>query len=93
MTERLGACVENRRLSSPSRSPVAPLTARRPGLSLEDAYRIQAAGVACRVAAGARVVGHKVGVTSKAMQQQMGSMSRTPASFWTTWSCPAGASC
>jgi 2-keto-4-pentenoate hydratase len=54
-----------------SRNPVAPLTARRPGLSLQDAYRIQAAGVACRVAAGARVVGHKVGVTSKAMQQQM----------------------
>lgn len=55
-----------------SRVPVAPLTARRPDLSLEDAYRVQAAAVACRVADGARVVGHKVGVTSKAMQQQMG---------------------
>jgi len=55
-----------------SRIPVAPLTARRPGLSLEDAYRIQAAAVAHRVAAGARMVGHKVGVTSQAMQQQMG---------------------
>lgn len=55
-----------------SRIPVAPLTVRRPGVSLEDAYRIQAATVACRVAVGARVVGHKVGVTSKAMQQQMG---------------------
>lgn len=55
-----------------SRVPVAPLTARRPDLSLEDAYRVQAVAVACRVADGARVVGHKVGVTSKAMQQQMG---------------------
>ncbi|MCP3817504.1 fumarylacetoacetate hydrolase family protein [Streptomyces sp. A3M-1-3] len=55
-----------------ARVPVAPLTERRPGLSLEDAYRVQATAVACQIADGARVVGHKVGVTSEAMQQQMG---------------------
>lgn len=55
-----------------SRVPIVALTARRPGLSLEDAYRIQAAALARRVNAGARPVGHKVGVTSRAMQQQMG---------------------
>ncbi|MEJ8657598.1 2-keto-4-pentenoate hydratase [Streptomyces sp. MS1.AVA.4] len=55
-----------------SRVPMAPLTTRLPGLSLEDAYRIQAAAVARRIAGGARVVGHKVGVTSRAMQEQMG---------------------
>lgn len=55
-----------------SRVPMAPLTAQTPGLTLQDAYRIQAAAVACRVAGGARVVGHKVGVTSRAMQEQMG---------------------
>ncbi|MEU8568717.1 fumarylacetoacetate hydrolase family protein [Streptomyces pathocidini] len=54
------------------RVPVAPLTVLRPGLSLEEAYLIQAEGVARRVAGGARVVGHKVGATSLAMQQQMG---------------------
>lgn len=54
------------------RLPLPPLTSRRPDLSLEDAYAIQAAAVARRVACGARVVGHKVGVTSLAMQQQMG---------------------
>ncbi|WP_455351332.1 2-keto-4-pentenoate hydratase [Streptomyces sp. SYSU K217416] len=54
-----------------SRIPVAPLTVRRPGLSLEDAYRVQATAVGRRVARGARVVGHKVGVTSRAMQEQM----------------------
>lgn len=54
-----------------SRIPVVPLTARRPNFSLEDAYRIQAAVVARRVAEGACLVGHKVGVTSQAMQQQM----------------------
>jgi len=52
--------------------PVVPLSVRRPGLSLGDAYRVQAGVVARRLAGGARVVGHKVGVTSRAMQQQMG---------------------
>ncbi|MGP3990781.1 2-keto-4-pentenoate hydratase [Streptomyces sp. 3N207] len=55
-----------------SRVPVAPLTGQGGGLALEDAYRIQAVSVERRVAAGARVVGHKAGVTSRAMQEQMG---------------------
>ncbi|MCZ4120294.1 2-keto-4-pentenoate hydratase [Streptomyces sp. H39-S7] len=55
-----------------SRVPTASLTAQPCGLTLEDAYRIQAAAIAMRVADGARVVGHKVGVTSQAMQEQMG---------------------
>ncbi|OEJ29994.1 hypothetical protein BGK67_00040 [Streptomyces subrutilus] len=54
------------------RIPVAALTVHRPDLTLDDAYRVQAAAVARRIADGARVVGHKAGVTSKAMQQQMG---------------------
>ncbi|KOU37631.1 2-keto-4-pentenoate hydratase [Streptomyces sp. WM6378] len=54
------------------RVPVASLTERRGGLALEDAYLIQAAAIARRIAGGARVVGHKAGVTSKAMQEQMG---------------------
>ncbi|WP_228982263.1 2-keto-4-pentenoate hydratase [Streptomyces sp. DH12] len=54
------------------RVPIDTLSTRWPGLSLESAYRVQAAAVGRRIAAGARVVGHKAGVTSKAMQQQMG---------------------
>ncbi|WP_432135084.1 MULTISPECIES: 2-keto-4-pentenoate hydratase [unclassified Streptomyces] len=54
------------------RVPIDALTVRQPGLALEAAYRVQAAVIARRVAAGARVVGHKAGVTSKAMQEQMG---------------------
>lgn len=52
--------------------PVDALSVRRPGLSLDTAYRVQEAAVAQRIAGGARVVGHKAGVTSLAMQQQMG---------------------
>ncbi|MER6106677.1 2-keto-4-pentenoate hydratase [Streptomyces hirsutus] len=54
------------------RIPIDALTVRRPGLPLEIAYRIQAAAVERRIAGGARVVGHKAGVTSRAMQEQMG---------------------
>jgi 2-keto-4-pentenoate hydratase len=52
--------------------PVAPLTAQYPGLTVDDAYAIQRAQVALRTAAGAEVRGHKVGLTSAAMQQQLG---------------------
>jgi 2-keto-4-pentenoate hydratase len=53
-----------------SRTPVEPLTSQYE-LALEDAYEIQLLQVARWVAAGARVKGHKVGLTSAAMQRQM----------------------
>ena len=50
-----------------------PLLSRTyPGIEVEDAYRIQEAFVARRVAAGARIKGYKVGLTSKAMQEMSG---------------------
>ncbi|GHE06966.1 2-keto-4-pentenoate hydratase [Klenkia taihuensis] len=52
--------------------PVAPLSERFPQLTLDDAYAVQAALVAGWTAGGAEVVGHKVGLTSSAMQQQLG---------------------
>ena len=41
---------------------------RFPGMSIEDGYRISRAWVALQTAAGARVIGHKIGLTSRAMQ-------------------------
>ncbi|MFE0460416.1 2-keto-4-pentenoate hydratase [Kitasatospora sp. NPDC058965] len=55
-----------------SGTPIEPLTARRPGVTLADAYRVQWAGTALRIADGARPVGHKIGLTSAAMREQMG---------------------
>ena len=55
-----------------TRTPVEPLTERYDGLSLADAYEIQLLQVRRRVSAGARVKGHKVGLTSAAMQRQLG---------------------
>ncbi|MEU3975171.1 2-keto-4-pentenoate hydratase [Streptomyces bacillaris] len=66
--------VEARRLrrAETTREPVTLLSHRYPTISLDDAYRIQWHGAALRVADGARVVGHKVGLTSAAMQEQFG---------------------
>ena len=55
-----------------SRVPVAPLSDTYPGLSVDDAYAIQQAQVVSWAAAGAVVKGHKVGLTSAAMQAQLG---------------------
>jgi 2-keto-4-pentenoate hydratase len=55
-----------------TRVPVRLLSERLPDLTLEDVYRIQRINVEERVSAGARVAGHKIGLTSAAMQEQMG---------------------
>ena len=55
-----------------SREPIVPLTAAYPDIDIVDAYEIQLINIRQRVAEGARVLGHKVGLSSKAMQQMMG---------------------
>jgi 2-keto-4-pentenoate hydratase len=54
------------------REPVAPLVQLFPGIDVVDAYEIQLRNIRRRLAAGATVYGHKVGLSSKAMQQMMG---------------------
>ena len=54
------------------RRPIAPLTDAVPDLAIEDAYAIAERIVDRRIAEGARVVGHKIGLTSPAVQQQLG---------------------
>lgn len=51
---------------------LAPLIARHPGLSIDDAYAISLDVLARRKADGERVVGKKIGVTSKAVQDMLG---------------------
>lgn len=53
------------------REQVRPTAALYPAMTLQDAYRIQQAGIRRRLADGARVVGAKVGLTSRAMQLAM----------------------
>ena len=49
---------------------IRPVTAQFPEATIEDAYAIQRAWVALRLAEGHRVLGLKFGLTSKAMQSQ-----------------------
>jgi 2-keto-4-pentenoate hydratase len=53
-------------------TPVEPLTDRHPGLGIEDAYAIQTVNIDRRTATGERVIGRKVGLTSRPMQQMLG---------------------
>ena len=53
-------------------APIGPLTETFPGIDVVDAYEIQLANIRRKLAAGARVRGHKVGLSSPVMQQMMG---------------------
>jgi 2-keto-4-pentenoate hydratase len=52
--------------------PIDPLTTRWAAIDVVDAYEIQLANIAGRLKAGALVRGHKVGLSSRAMQTMMG---------------------
>ena len=51
---------------------VPPLIARHPELTIDDAYAISLAALERRKADGERVIGKKIGVTSKAVQDMLG---------------------
>jgi len=51
-----------------SRVPIPQLSRTYPQIEIEDAYRIQDLWAEGRIAKGARVAGHKIGLTSRAMQ-------------------------
>lgn len=52
-------------------TPIPVLTARYPQITLDDAYDIQKTGLGLRLAAGAAVVGRKIGITSRGMMKQL----------------------
>ncbi|MFX0579998.1 2-keto-4-pentenoate hydratase [Nocardia nepalensis] len=51
---------------------IDPLIARHPDIDVVDAYEIQLINIRRKLDNGAKVVGHKVGLSSLAMQQMMG---------------------
>lgn len=55
-----------------ARRTVPPLSEREPEITLDDAYRIQLRMVGRRVQAGESIVGKKIGVTSKPVQDYLG---------------------
>jgi len=53
------------------RRQIPPVSLAHPGITLEDAYRIQKAWVDRKIAEGRKVIGYKIGLTSRAMQLAM----------------------
>ena len=51
------------------RKQATQLSKTWPGITIEDAYAISTAVANRKIAAGAKLIGHKVGLTSKAMQR------------------------
>lgn len=54
------------------RRTLAPLTLRHPGITIDDAYRVSLRLLARREREGERVIGKKIGVTSRAVQEMLG---------------------
>ena len=65
----MSAAAARLRQASLSREPCAPV---RDLIDLSTAYAVQRELTEARLAEGARVVGHKIGLTSPAVQQQLG---------------------
>jgi 2-oxo-hept-3-ene-1,7-dioate hydratase len=55
--------------SERSRVQVEHFSKRFPGMTVEDGYAVSRAWVAMKIAEGRKPVGHKIGLTSRAMQQ------------------------
>ena len=51
-----------------TKKPCVQLSTMFPSIEIADAYAISSAIAELKIASGARVIGHKIGLTSKAMQ-------------------------
>jgi 2-keto-4-pentenoate hydratase len=60
------------RSAETDRAPIPPLRETWPGMDVVDSYEVQLLNIRRRLAGGAAVRGHKVGLSSAAMQQMMG---------------------
>ena len=66
--EQLASLAAELEAAEQSGQQIGPFSERFPGMTLADAYAVQRAWVALKVQAGRRVLGHKIGLTSRAMQ-------------------------
>jgi len=63
---------ENLFIARKNRVPINPLTIDFPEITCLDAYQIQSINIEREVKSGAKIVGKKIGLTSKAMQELLG---------------------
>jgi 2-oxo-hept-3-ene-1,7-dioate hydratase len=55
-----------------NRQPIGQLSLQYPDMTIEDAYAVQRAWIEIKMAEGRRLLGRKIGLTSRAMQQSVG---------------------
>jgi 2-oxo-hept-3-ene-1,7-dioate hydratase len=64
--------VQSLRTAHVTREPCEQLSTRFPNIEIEDSYAISSALAQERIGRGTKVIGHKIGLTSKAMQVSSG---------------------
>jgi 2-oxo-hept-3-ene-1,7-dioate hydratase len=69
--EQVQRAVDRLQAAERDASQIQAFTRAWPEMDLDDAYAIQSAWVARKLAGGRRVIGYKIGLTSRAMQQAM----------------------
>ena len=65
------AQAQRHEMARESARQIDPVTAEHPEMTIEDAYAIQKAWLNLELSRGAELVGHKIGLTSRAMQMSM----------------------
>src|SRR5690606_516028 len=70
--EHLASMAASLQQAERTRTPIAPFTEQFGDISEADAYRIQSLNTEARTKAGERIVGRKIGLTSPAVQKQLG---------------------
>jgi 2-oxo-hept-3-ene-1,7-dioate hydratase len=71
-SDRRAAIADELFAAHEARSILPRLTARDPGMTVDDSYAVQSLWAQRRLADGHRIAGHKIGLTSKAMQAATG---------------------
>jgi 2-oxo-hept-3-ene-1,7-dioate hydratase len=66
--DEIAAAAESLDTAERTRVQTALLSLQHPGMTMDDAYAVQSAWVRRKIEAGRKVIGWKIGLTSKAMQ-------------------------
>ena len=72
------------------RAYMAPITETHPGADIADAYAIAQLVTDAKLAAGRKIKGHKVGLTSKAMREVSGANEPDYGTLFDDWFIPEG---
>lgn len=69
--EQISAAANDLYTAEQNRQQIEPLTLRYPEMGMDDAYAVQSAWVNRKIEDGRKVIGYKIGLTSRAMQRVM----------------------